>query len=272
MGISRPEHLLTRRAGIRANGTRRRRLLRFGAAALAVLLVSATAAADSATAQNAAPLRPTGLEAAAVSHDSVTLNWDASDDDSITGYRILRRDIVNQPPGTFATVEDDTASADASYIDGTVQPETRYAYRIVALSDAGESRRSGYVNVTTPAEPAASRRALRAGAAGRREEIGLRPRLGGRARNRRGPGANGRRRIGSVGRCDDGGFEPICRGAALRLQPPGVAPPGLDGFRADRLRRFHLFHPFRGVLAPIRDAVVRLGRPTGHHGGPGAPH
>ena len=154
MGISRPEHLLTRRAGIRANGTRRRRLLRFRAAALAVLLVSATAAADSAAAQNAAPLRPTGLEAAAVSHDSVTLNWDASDDDSITGYRILRRDIVNQPPGTFATVEDDTASADASYIDDTVQPETRYAYRIVALSDAGESRRSGYVNVTTPAEPA----------------------------------------------------------------------------------------------------------------------
>ena len=108
----------------------------------------------SAGAQNAGPPRPTGLVAAAVSHDAVTLSWDVPDDDSITGYRILRRDIVNQPPGTFSTVENDTASADANYIDDTVQPETRYAYRIVALNDSGASRRSGYVNVTTPAEPA----------------------------------------------------------------------------------------------------------------------
>ena len=108
---------------------------------------------DSVVAQTTAPPRPTGLTAAAVSHDSVTLSWDAPSDDSITGYRILRRHIVDQPPGTFTTVENDTASADVSYIDDTVQPETRYAYRIVALNDSGASPRSGYVNVTTLAEP-----------------------------------------------------------------------------------------------------------------------
>ena len=153
LAISRPKRPADTETGTRANGPRHRRGLRFRAAALAVLLVSALAAPNSAGAQGTAPLRPTGLAAAAVSHDSVTLSWDAPSDDSITGYRVLRRDIVNQPPGTFTTVEDDTASAAASYIDETVAPETRYAYRIVALNDSGESRRSGYVNVTTPAEP-----------------------------------------------------------------------------------------------------------------------
>ena len=130
---------------------RRRRCLR--AAALAVVLAAATAVPAPAAAQNAGPARPTGLAAVAVAHDAVTLGWDDPGDDSITGYRILRRDIVNQPPGTFSTVEDDTATADTGYIDDTVQPETRYAYRIVALNDSGASRRSGYVNVTTPSEP-----------------------------------------------------------------------------------------------------------------------
>ena len=35
---------------------------------------------------------PTGLSAAAVSHDTVTLTWDDPQDDAITGYVILRRD------------------------------------------------------------------------------------------------------------------------------------------------------------------------------------
>ena len=38
------------------------------------------------------PAMPTGLSAAAVSHDAVTLAWDDPQDGSITGYVILRRD------------------------------------------------------------------------------------------------------------------------------------------------------------------------------------
>ena len=100
------------------------------------------------------PARPTGLSASGVAHDSVTLSWDDPDDDSITGYRILRRDIANDPPGTFSTVAGDTGNAAASYTDTTVAPETRYAYRVVAVNVTGESPRSGYVNVETPEEPA----------------------------------------------------------------------------------------------------------------------
>ena len=40
--------------------------------------------------EGSAPAKPTGLTATA-SHDSVALTWDDPNDDSITGYVILRR-------------------------------------------------------------------------------------------------------------------------------------------------------------------------------------
>ena len=96
------------------------------------------------------PDRPVGLQAASVSHDSVTLTWDHPGDESITGYRILRRDIVNDPPGTFNTIASSVGGAGTtSYTDDDVEAGTRYAYRIVALNAHGDSPRSGYVNVTT---------------------------------------------------------------------------------------------------------------------------
>ena len=99
------------------------------------------------------PARPTGLSAASVSHDGVTLSWDDPGDATITGYRILRRDIVNDPPGTFSTVASDSGSPATSYTDSTVAASTRYAYRIIALNASGASPRSGYVNVTTADAP-----------------------------------------------------------------------------------------------------------------------
>ena len=47
-----------------------------------------------------APDKPTGLEAAAT-HDSVTLTWEDTEDDSITGYVILRRHREDDPKGEF---------------------------------------------------------------------------------------------------------------------------------------------------------------------------
>ena len=57
--------------------------------------------------------------------------------------------------GQFTTVEADTGTAATTYTDGGVEPETRYAYRIKAVNAHGTSSRSGYVNVETPASPAA---------------------------------------------------------------------------------------------------------------------
>ena len=104
--------------------------------------------------EGSVPAKPTGLSAVAT-HASVTLAWDDPGNTSITGYVILRRDIVRQSPGVFTTVEADTGTAATTYTDGGVEPETRYAYRIKAVNAHGISSRSGYVNVETPAAPAA---------------------------------------------------------------------------------------------------------------------
>ena len=119
-------------------------------------LTSAAVAVPAEASAPEPPARPTGLSASGVAHDSVTLAWDDPGDSTITGYRVLRRDIVNDPAGTFSTVVDNTGSAATSYTDTTVSAETRYAYRVVAINASGESPRSGYVNVGTPEEPASN--------------------------------------------------------------------------------------------------------------------
>ena len=98
------------------------------------------------------PPAPTGLTAAA-SHDQVVLSWDDPQDDSITGYVILRRDRAIHEPGTFVTVAADTGSADTGYTDGTVEPEKEYVYRIRAINGHGVSELSRWVRADTPAPP-----------------------------------------------------------------------------------------------------------------------
>ena len=99
------------------------------------------------------PDQPTGLSAA-VSHDTVTLTWDDAEDDSITGYVILRRDREIHPVGTFITIAGDTGSVDTTYTDDTVEPDKEYVYRIKAINEYGEvSERSHWVRGFTPAAP-----------------------------------------------------------------------------------------------------------------------
>ena len=98
------------------------------------------------------PAKPTGLDATAT-HDSVTLTWDDPDDDSITGYVILRRVPGVDPEGHFDVLVADTATAATSYTDDTVSAETRYTYRIKAINGAGTSERSRWVHIDTPAAP-----------------------------------------------------------------------------------------------------------------------
>ena len=112
-----------------------------------------------------APAKPSGL-AGSVSHDSVALSWDDPGDDSITGYRVLRRSRDGDEYGDgqgaagFVAIVDDTGSSSASYTDTSVTAQTRYVYRVKARNSAGLSPRSGYVNVETSAAPAPLRQAV----------------------------------------------------------------------------------------------------------------
>jgi hypothetical protein len=99
------------------------------------------------------PAAPTGLTTTSVSHDSVSLSWDDPDDDSITGYLVLRRDVVNQEPGVFSTIESDTGSSATTYTDNAVSAETRYTYRVKAINPEGTSKQSNYIKANTPAAP-----------------------------------------------------------------------------------------------------------------------
>ena len=98
------------------------------------------------------PAKATGLSSE-VSHNMVTLTWDDPNDDSITGYLILRRDKDIHEEGTFLTVAPDTGSSETTYVDASVEPERRYVYRIKAINASGVSEISSWVRAYTPAVP-----------------------------------------------------------------------------------------------------------------------
>ena len=98
------------------------------------------------------PSKPRGLEATST-HDLVTLTWNDPDDDSITGYVILRRVRVNDQGGDFSVLVANTGSAATTYTDATVAASTTYTYRIKAINEHGASERSRWVHIDTPAAP-----------------------------------------------------------------------------------------------------------------------
>ena len=126
--------------------------LRLGLAALALAAVAPLLGAAAHAQEGAAPAKPTGLSAE-VSHDSVTLSWDDPQDDSITGYVILRRNRDTDAQGQFSELVADTGSAATSYTDESVAAETPYTYRIKAINAHGSSWRSRWLHIDTPAAP-----------------------------------------------------------------------------------------------------------------------
>ena len=100
------------------------------------------------------PAKPTGLTGT-VSHDSVSITWDNPEDDTITGYQILRRDRALHEQGVFLVHVDDTGNTGTTYIDTDVEPSVRYVYRIKARNAAGLSKRSKRFDANTPAAPPA---------------------------------------------------------------------------------------------------------------------
>ena len=64
------------------------------------------------------PARPTNLQASA-EHDSVSLTWTASSDQSVTHYAVLRRDRDKDDAGVFKVI-DSNAGSGLSYTDDDV--------------------------------------------------------------------------------------------------------------------------------------------------------
>ena len=93
------------------------------------------------------PAIPTGLSTEAVAHDTVTLTWDDPQDDSVTGYAVVRWGLGYNSSGTV------TIAPDTGYTDETVEPETEYIYNIKAINAQGESEKSEPLRVKTPEAP-----------------------------------------------------------------------------------------------------------------------
>ena len=125
-------------------------------ASVALIPVVVQALSQAVTATAAAtgtdpPAKPTNLQASAV-HDSVTLTWTASTDQTVTHYAILRRNPDTDALGVFHVVESN-AGGETSYDDSSVSASSTYIYRVKSVSPTGVSQWSGYVKVDTPAAP-----------------------------------------------------------------------------------------------------------------------
>ena len=97
------------------------------------------------------PAKPTNLLASAA-HDSVTLTWTASTDQTVTHYAILRRNPGTDASQVFHVIESN-AGPETSYSDSSVSASSTYIYRAKAVSPTGVSQWSGYVKADTPAAP-----------------------------------------------------------------------------------------------------------------------
>ena len=75
---------------------------------------------------------------------SVTLTWEASDDDSVTGYLILRRRPY-EGESTLLVYVENTGSTATTFTDTTAG--TQHVYRVKTINDAGVGKQSNYVNV-----------------------------------------------------------------------------------------------------------------------------
>ena len=78
--------------------------------------------------------------------DSVTLNWGAPDDSSITGYQILRKKLEDEDMQVYV---EHSNSLDTNYVDTAVEPGTTYVYRVRAINPVGVGDGSNDAQVQT---------------------------------------------------------------------------------------------------------------------------
>ena len=120
--------------------------------------------------EQAPPPAPQNLSASANEDGSVSLTWDAPDDDSVTGYQILRRR-PSKGEDTLRIHVEDTGSVDATYTDIDVTLSALHVYRVKAISDAGKSKWSNKAEIT-PIEPPTNTPATGAPAIGGTAQVG----------------------------------------------------------------------------------------------------
>ena len=92
------------------------------------------------------PPAPTNLTGTLNADGSITLTWNAPDDDSVESYQVLRRR-PQQGENSLTVYVDSTGSTATSYTDTGTAQNTRYVYRVKALNSAGLSGWSNYVRL-----------------------------------------------------------------------------------------------------------------------------
>ena len=92
------------------------------------------------------PPAPQNLTYAVNDDGHVVLSWTAPDDDTVTGYRIMRRR-PRQNENTLLVYVSDTGNTSATYTDEAIEAGELYVYRVRAVNAAGVGPQSNYVNV-----------------------------------------------------------------------------------------------------------------------------
>ena len=93
------------------------------------------------------PAAPTNLQATVNPDGSITLTWDAPDDDTITGYQILRRR-PQMGEDTLLMLVDNTGNTGTSYTDTETTAGTRHVYRVKAINNTGAGSQSDFARAT----------------------------------------------------------------------------------------------------------------------------
>ena len=93
------------------------------------------------------PPAPTDLTAVVNADGHIVLSWNAPDDDSITGYQVLRRR-PTEGEDTLLVYVENTGDTTTTYTDTNVTAGVRHVYRVKAINAGGLSEWSNYVNPT----------------------------------------------------------------------------------------------------------------------------
>ena len=109
-------------------------------------LTSEPTAAVAEAAPTEPPPAPQNLTAVVNGDDHIVLSWAALDGGQVTGYRILRRRPALGEDVLLEYVAN-TRSTAVTFTDTDVTPGVQHVYRVQAISAAGRSQRSNYVNV-----------------------------------------------------------------------------------------------------------------------------
>ena len=128
-------------------GTNNFRILEVSVKVSGILPATGTDINQTPLVEPAVPLvAPQNLRAASTD-TTVTLTWDHTDDDSITGYKILSRTPATQ--SQLSVLVDDTGAPGTSYVIEGLDPDTVYVFRVIAVNAHGESDSSNFVRLST---------------------------------------------------------------------------------------------------------------------------